>query len=231
MDDQVTYWEGVAKTSWGNYTSCIERQAIIEASPLVNGQARILDFGCEGGRWSILLSSMGWTNIVCADANLDVLRICQKRLPTAMCVCTDSGASVMPFKTGSFGFLLCIEVFPVIHSGWFIDEAFRILRSGGLLIGVIHNRFSYRAIINRCLCALNLRKKTNGYYNVVYSRWRKKLVQRDFKVTYERGFCWLPFPRSSNCRFIPQLLQIEERLRLSKIPRLSPWVIFVAQKL
>src|SRR5438876_8483795 len=126
-DDEITFWEKIARTKQGSYITEIEKRTILKAHDLVGKPAIAFEIGYEGGRWSRLLADLGW-NIICTDINPDVLEICQGRIPTAKCILTSPNESKIPCGAEIIDLLLCIEAFPVIHSEWLIDEAFRVLR-------------------------------------------------------------------------------------------------------
>lgn len=52
-----TYWERVARSSWGSYITEVEKR-------LRTAATTALVVGCGGGRWSRLLVDLGW-NMVC----------------------------------------------------------------------------------------------------------------------------------------------------------------------
>ncbi|GJQ22980.1 MAG: methyltransferase domain-containing protein [Planctomycetia bacterium] len=80
-----THWEKVAGTRWGAYTTEVEKRAILKAHDLSGESQTAIEIGCEGGRWSKLLTNLGW-NMICVDINEAVLKICKKRIPTANCI-------------------------------------------------------------------------------------------------------------------------------------------------
>src|SRR5215470_3961495 len=140
---QDTYWESIAQTRWGSYITEIEKRAILKANNLFGKPSNALEIGCEGGRWSKLLSDLGW-NMTCTDINLNMLSICQKRIPMAKCILVDKEDTTLPCESGKLKLLLCIEVIEVISSNWFIKESLRVLQDGGKIVGVFNNRLSLR---------------------------------------------------------------------------------------
>jgi hypothetical protein len=69
-----------------------------------------------------------------------------------------------------------------------------------------------------------------GHYEASYADWKRKLDEYGFDVTHARGYCWFPFRRDSNSSLVPIFTRVERMLGLSRLPALSPWVVFVAQK-
>ena len=228
-----TFWETIAEeTRWGQYLTAIEREALITAQSLAGEAGTVLEVGCEGGRWSLILSQLGWKNI-CADVDPTVLALCQQRIPTAQCVQVDPRATRLPCKTATLDLLLCIEVPPVMEGEWINGEAQRTLRAGGFFVGVFMNRLSWRAIAVRARTALKAHMSGNQsqpLYNRSYAYWKETLQRHAFTMVYERGCCWFPFSRSSNSSIIPACVSMEQRFGLQTLTRFSPWIVFVAQK-
>jgi SAM-dependent methyltransferase len=223
-----TFWEEVATTRWGAYVSEIETRAILEAQSLAGKPGQALEMGCEGGRWSKLLSDLGW-QMTCVDINGETLSICQQKVPGAKCVLARPGDKTIPADANSVDLLLCIEVAPVIESGWFLGESARTLRAGGILVGVVLNRVSARAW-------MHARKNTirgdgSDFYKTPYRNWREKLCQAGFQPVREEGFCWGPFGRTSNSPWIPLFTKVERLLGLHRLTWLSPWIVFIARKI
>jgi SAM-dependent methyltransferase len=230
LSEPTTYWEKIATTTWGQYTSHVEEQAILQAHRLAPEVGTALEVGCEGGRWSRLLSDLGW-NIVCTDIDKSSLDICQERIPAANCILVDPSDSTLPCENESLGLILCVEVYPVVESQWFLPEAHRTLASGGLVVGVALNKQSLRGL------AIKARDRRSppdehGYrhYQVSYSGWRRKAEEQGFRMLSERGFCWFPFRRDSNSSLVSAFTRLEGALRLPRLPALSPWIVFIAQK-
>lgn len=224
----VTRWEKVAETRWGRYISDIEEDAILKANRAAGKPSRALEIGCEGGRWSKLLSDLGW-DMVCTDIDREALALCQKRLPSARCILVSPQDTALPCPSGSLSLMLCVEVCAVIEADWFLGEASRTLSDLGLLVGVFNNLCSLRGLY--VMAKRRLRPQPwYPYYQVSYGRWKQRAVDKGFTMVYERGFCWFPFSRASDSRMIPKLTRMEQNLRLDRLTGVSPWVVFIAQK-
>jgi hypothetical protein len=129
-------------------------------------------------------------------------------------------------ERSSQGLLLPIEVHELVEQNWFIDEAKRVLASGGIFVGVFQNRHSWRAV-------LNLRSSVKGamkHYTAGYSPWRAKLELVGFEVLREEGICWMPFGRMSDSKLIPLAVQLEKTMGLRRLASISPWIVFAAKK-
>lgn len=221
-----TFWEKVATTRWGSYISDIETRMILQAHGMAGKPGRALEIGCEGGRWSKMLSDLGW-QMVCVDVNPEVLAACRRKIPNAEFILSAAEDRAIPYKSSSMDLLLCIEVAPVIDSDWFLPEAARILRSGGILAAVVWNRASARAFIHA------RKNKSNGndkFYHNTYSRWKTDLGKAGFYPVHEEGFCWGPFDRTSNSPLIPLATKFERLLGLHFMVTFSPWVAVIAKK-
>ncbi len=225
-NDEITYWEKVAKSRWGSYTSEIEKDAILRSHYLTTRPTTALEIGCEGGRWSKLLSDFGW-RLICTDVNQQTLNICKKRIPTAKCILVSPDDSKIPCNTESRGLVLCIEVSPAITADWFIDEVFRVLQKGGLVVGTFWNQLSYRGLLQHFIASS---RGSYDWYSLSYSAWKRRFRTRGFTFIHEEGFYWFPFQRASNSPLVPVTTRIERFLGLRKLVCLSPWVVFVAQK-
>jgi len=221
-------WDRIARTRWGSYITEVEKRVILKANDLAKGSTATtaLDVGCGGGRWSKLLVDLGW-DIVCTDIEPDRLAICQRRVPTAECILVDKDDTTLPCETETLGLLLCIEVIRVIRNDWFIAEAFRVLHRGGLVVGVFENKLSFRGYFHHLVSSV---RGGFDFYKVAYPSWRSKFCKQGFKMIYEEGMCWFPFKRDSNSPLVPMFTQIERYLGVRRLPSVSPWVVFVAQK-
>ena len=67
-------------------------------------------------------------------------------------------------------------------------------------------------------------------YKISYAECRRRLESAGLIVAFEQGYCWFPFPRSSNSRLVPFFIDIERRLGLGRFTAFSPWVVFIARK-
>jgi len=225
-----TRWEHVASTKWGAYVSKVEGTAILRAHNFAREafrrQGSAVEIGCDGGRWSCLLAELGW-NMVCTEVKPESLQVCRERIPTAKCILVRGDEARLPCESNSIQLLVCIEVPSVINSDWFVDEAFRVLQGGGILVGMFWNQLSLRGLFG------HLKSSWSGaldFYAHAYPAWRRTLSHRGFDLLYEEGYCWFPFRRDSGSVLVPYFTNMERRLRLNKCITASPWVAFVAAK-
>lgn len=224
----IPYWENLVATRKGpQYTSKIEEAIIAKAHSLIAKPSAALEVGCEGGRWSRLLSDWGW-QLLCTEINQGLIDLCKKRIPTATCVLVNPDATVLPCDDEKVDMVLCIEVPPVIQADWFIDEASRVLRKEGLIVGVFWNRKSWRGLIHHAVAPF--RSGDPVWYALSYSAWRTKLRSHGFDLVEEVGMCWFPFGRKSNSPLIPVAARLERYLRLHRLISFSPLIVFIAKK-
>lgn len=223
---EPTYWERVALTRWGSYLSGVERRAILEGQGRFQAPTAALDVGCEGGRWSRLLAERGWS-MTCLDVDAGTLRACHLRLPQATCHLVGREDSRLPVEDCSQDLVLCMQVPPVVQSDWFPLEAWRVLRPGGVIVGVFFNGWSVRGLAGRLKAAF-----LGGYryYRLAYLPWRSRLRAQGFDFGHEEGYCWFPIPRTCDGWYVPWVVRLERLLGLPRLVGLSPWVVFVAIK-
>lgn len=226
VSSPATFWESVATTRWGRYTTDVVEDAIALASEIAGERGSALEVGCEGGRWSRRLSDMGWA-VTCTDIDAQMLSLCQERVPTANCILVSPVAKTLPCSDESVRLLACLEVFAVMDSDWFAKEANRVLLDNGVLVGVVLNRSSLRGRFVRFKQFL---KGNSRFYNLSYAEWRRRMSAAGFTIAFEKGYCWFPLTRSSNSRFAPFFIKLEQWLRLGRFTAISPWIVFVATK-
>ena len=220
------HYDRLAETTWGRYLTEVERKAILEAHQMCDTPTVALDVGASGGRWSELLSELGW-KIISTEINPTSLDHCRIRVPQAACILANPNDTTLPCETESVGLILCIEVFAVMPTSWFTSEASRILKPCGLIVGVFNNKLSWRGYMKHIVS--KMRNKFD-YYSVPYYWWKKELRRAGFRTLFEEGLCWFPFSRSSNSRLVELFTRVEYWVGLRRLPLLSPWIVFVAQK-
>jgi SAM-dependent methyltransferase len=225
----MTFWERAATTKWGRYVTRMEERAILQAAALAGNSTQALEIGCDGGRWSKLLSDSGW-QMTCIDVNPQTLAVCQQKVPAAKCILSSPHAVTIPCEPDSTDLLLCLEVAPVIQSNWFLPEAGRVLRKNGIFVGVCWNRTSLRGFYARVKQRF---APTSDmlFYRRSYSGWREDLGRAGFELVHEEGFCLSFFGRMSNSPMIPLFTRLERLLQLHRLTTLSPWIIFIARKM
>jgi ubiquinone/menaquinone biosynthesis C-methylase UbiE len=232
--DTQTYWESVAESRWGAYVTDRERTHLLDALGRLEPGVS-LEVGCEGGRWSRLVSERGW-QVICTDVDEASLERCRARVPSAECILVRPNDRTLPVGDASVRLVLIYEVAPVMDSDWILADAARVLESGGLLVCSTWNPRSARGAAYRLLARVSTREN-NGvrrfqdyYRGPPHGRFRKQLESQGFHVVRERGLCWFPFGRSSDSRLVGPATTLESALGLSRLPTLSPWVLTIAER-
>lgn len=225
-----TYWETAAETRWGKYITEIECNMILEGLELAGNPGKVLEVGCDGGRWLKILSDKGW-EVICTDVNQESLNILKQKIPYALCIKVEPTETKLPVNNNHVNFLLCIEVAPVINENWFIDEAYRVLTNNSITVLMCWNKLSARGLFYLIKELIGFKgRHSEDYYKRSYTEWKSKFILKGFTIIKEVGFCWFPFSRESNSPLIPFFTKIEKILGLRKIIRFSPWVVLIARK-
>jgi SAM-dependent methyltransferase len=223
VDGDATYWEGVACCRWGRYITAIEEEAVLAAAAAFKTPGTGLEVGCDGGRWCRVLCDRGW-EMTATDINARALELCRRRNPSVSCILVDARDRHLPVSTRSMDLLVCLEV-PEIDSDWFLPEAARVLKRGGILVGVHMNRCSWRGELSYRKARLLGGK---AYYQSAYAMFRRSVEACGFELMTERGCCWPPFKRDSNSRWIRFASTLERLSGLGRVTALSPWIVFTA---
>jgi len=224
--DALSQWERVALTSWGRYIAQAEERAILQVAGSSHRPGLVLDTGCGEGRWTALLRKHGW-EAICVDTDPVALAKCQERNPGVACMLVPRSGCRLPAADASVSLLLCIEVPGVLESAWFQEEARRVLKPGGSLLGIFHNRSSVRGCFR---AAADFAHGSVGFYRLGFREWRRRIRRAGLCVVRAEGLCWFPFRRLSNSRWVPVFARLEARLGLRALATFSPWVLFVAEK-
>jgi len=224
-----TYWDNVAETRWGAYLTAIERRVILKAQALAGHPQAAIDAGCGSGRWSKMISELGW-KVTCLEISPGALEICRLNVPSAKGILTEPSDTSLPCETGSANLLLCIEAFPLIQADWFPTEARRVLAEDGIFVGVYMNRHSWRGLACQVKYRLKRDPFRNVFYTSAYSDWRRQLKQNGFELVHEESCSWGPFSRASNSMLVPAFTRFERLIGLSRLIAWSPWVVFIARK-
>jgi SAM-dependent methyltransferase len=223
--EELTYWEEIAQRPWGQYLAEVETRVILQAHRLASPPTLAIEIGCGGGRWTEFVTDLGW-QMRCTEVNRQDLEACQKRVPSAECILVSPDDTTLPAPDDTIALLLCIEV-PVIQAEWFTREAYRVLRAGGLVVGVWWNRLSWRGLYARFTDSV---RDHTDFYKFTYSSWRQRLRAEGFALLHEEGLCWSPFSRESTSPLASVGVRVERFLGLHRLVTLRPWVIFIAQK-
>jgi len=101
--------------------------------------AKVLEIGCGLGYFSERAYKLG-AKVTGVDVGKNLLKISKKRVPKGIFIL--GSASQLPFSKESFDFVLCTEVIEhVENQRKAIEEMFRVIKKGGMLVITSPNRF------------------------------------------------------------------------------------------
>jgi len=224
-------WERLmAQTRYGRYADRVESKIMRYVLAECPAPSVLLDVGCEGGRWSKVFADRGW-EIIATDTDARSLQICQARIPGAHCVLSDTSTRRLPAGDESIDVALCIEVGPVIHTDWVVQEFARVLKPRGHLAGVCWNRSSWRGFLYHSVPSLR-RSGSDPLvgFPIRYTNFRRQMMKHGFRFEREFGYAWGPFRRTSNSPFVSIWAAFERLSGLQRLVPGAPMIAFVAQK-
>lgn len=219
-------WEVALEGRFQRYMTDHQGEVISHAHARAGTPGVLLDFGCGPGRWTRFLIDRGW-RAVCIDIDEASLQRCQATNPTAHCILSTPDLRRLPVGDGEIGLVLCVGVYRILESDWFVREVRRVLKPGGIFSGAFFNKFSgrglYRHVMDRRFGGQNAYQQSYGY-------WRSRAKSEGLDFLEERGLCWFPIPSFSNSPLVPVFTGLEKACGLRRLPRLSPWVTFIARR-
>jgi len=133
----------------------------------------VLDIGSASGDYAMDLKKLGF-EVICMDINLEYLRIARSKDKDVAAVTAD--ASILPFKSMSFDAIIILNALRYFHDpSTSLRECNRVLKSGGHLILIDHNKF--------CLDAFMVRHEGMRYFSL--RELEKLLDENGFKISNE----------------------------------------------
>ncbi|MDH5769952.1 MAG: class I SAM-dependent methyltransferase [Candidatus Bathyarchaeota archaeon] len=179
-----------------------EVKSIVRLFPGSFKGIKILDLGCGGGFYSLVITSMGANDITVQDIeklfvkatrlNLDI-----KQNIKVEGVCGD--CMRLPFQDEAFDFIICVNVIERIpRDDLLLEEAARVLKRGGLFIVTARNSTS-----------LNNLKQIQCMKMYSPIAFEKKLMRHGFNVRKHSGAYFIPYIRvASIFNAKPRLAQV-----------------------
>ena len=144
------------------------------------------------------------------------------------------GSDTLPFRKGVFDVILGIEVPDLTENDInFFPRVAELLRVGGRLVVTVTNRLSYKYLPRRLI------RKEHDESSLVQDRVYRysagEIIARaesaEFVRKLRHGYNWIPFPKTSNSRFIGLAARIERMMKLNGLPSISPWVACCFEKI
>ena len=133
-------------------------------------------------------------------------------------------ANRLPFKESSFDCIVSVETVDYLDAKDFFRECNKVLRNTGYLLLASANKHSYKRYVHRVLSSYRT------FYRYSFEEIRSYLEEEGFKIEKCVGYNWIPVKRNSNSVLIGVFEFLEKILRLNHLPRISPWVFFIAKK-
>ena len=220
METRETFWERNTQNRWSQYLLGIEEDIVLRTLERFEQPGKAIEVGCDGGKWSTLLHSLGW-DVTCVDIDPDALAICRQRLPDAKIVFADPEATTYEIDGDQFDFLFAIQV-PPSQEPWFAREAARLLKPGALAVFDVINAASYRAYLSLLRSMVS---RDELFYTCRFADVQKDYEAEGFEFLETIGYAWAPFSRDSNSLVIPFVTGLEKCFGLRGFSRYAPWVI------
>lgn len=231
-----TEWDVIAHRRWPRYLHAVEGEAIAFGDKSSCStywfwdSLNALDIGCGSGQWTKLLLEDGW-KVIAYDTDSVSVEICRFANPEAKCCSINPESNWIPAFGDLIDLALCIEVPGVMDANWFAPELHRVLKSGGVFVGVHFNRNSWRGLAEFVRRFFDPKLTAYpAFYQKSYRDWRTAFCSHGFEIIRETGFAWGPFKRDSDSPLVGLFAKLERALGLSKLVRFSPWVITIARK-
>ena len=147
LENADYWWDRQIDNRLGDYLEGKHRRLIDEATKILGLRAErvVLDYGCGSGTWSLYLHNQGYKTIG-IDVNMEALKIYQRRIPAADTRLTEMTQSSLPVVDSSVDAIIVISLSQMFLCPWFLSEAKRVLKPGGVLVGTLQNRVSWRGV-------------------------------------------------------------------------------------
>jgi len=170
---------------YNEYNLKARTNAVIKLFPATFSNLRVLDIGCGGGYYSLMVAHKGAKEIVAFDIETLLIKAAKLNLKEKLKLKIDgiNGDCInLPFKDRVFDAILCVGVFDrVSKTSLLMDEIARIIKNNGCLILTSRNPFSLSSL---------LYKKRMKLYS--FKRVKEILQKRGFEVLRSSGANFIP---------------------------------------
>jgi ubiquinone/menaquinone biosynthesis C-methylase UbiE len=179
-------------------------------------QGNVLDLGCGGGAYAAYLNSSKKDSIIGVDIDEDLIYIAKMKNKNCQFLIADAHA--LPFRSGTFNFVLSLLLLPYVNEEKVIHEISRVLLKEGIIFLRLHgpglyleNAFKRRraGILSRMI---NLFIMFNTF---IYYLTGKKIINNTFqskskvqKLLKDHGFLILKVNDESKYAGLPTLWNV-----------------------
>lgn len=224
MNNELTYYEKVALTRWGNFIRKEEDKGFEFSINQIKNRNAVYEVGCEGGYWLLKSKAMGFKDISGDDIDSQSLDILKNRDNSINTILKNPNDNRMFAQDSSIDLLIAVQCPDVTNHLWFYEEAMRVLKNNGILYLSVTNKQSYKGLIYKIF--------SKGLISYKYSigNFKEILAKNSLEILFICGYAWMPFNRASNSSFVTILNYLEKVLSLNKLTSLSPWVYMVIRK-
>jgi ubiquinone/menaquinone biosynthesis C-methylase UbiE len=217
-------------TRMGRLLTKIEWIFIKRALSLMGSPRTVLDIGGGDGRFARRLQEFGITPILLEKDTLPVFEYKSRDMSGSPLLLADG--NYLPLAPESVDCMMAIEV-PACtdsaHIEGFLDQCQRVLKENGYLVFTSYNKLSFVGI-NKLLSPRKYKFTQYESYTETYTITLKHIARSGFELIDALGFRWAPFARASNNPLVPLFGFLEQRLKLQRIPQLSPWLFWIVCK-
>ena len=191
----------------------------------------ILDVGCVGGDWRMgratPLSSLHQEirkknkDVIGLDLNLQGLKIIKRNRAESNLMCAD--AYCLPFRDEIFDTLVIGELIEhVSNAGLFLDEAYRVLKEKGILIGDVPNAWDLKGILGLLIFR---REPTTRWTTHVHMFDKYSLNLLLLQHGFEAEISYSPIEH------VTVFGKIVKTLEKTIYPQTTHWLSFIAKKI